>query len=148
MSRTRTLALALLAALPAPALAADLDAAPIHYATAPPHNAVARLQQRIESGEVKLDFDDEHGYLESLLRALNVPESSQVLVFSKTSLQRHRIGPKTPRAVYFNDDIAVGFCLRGDVLELSAADPRLGTAFYTLDQRPAVGGNNKFLLKS
>ena len=63
--------------------------------------------------------------------------SSQVLVFSKTSLQRDRIAPKTPRAIYFNDDVYVGFCLRGDVMEVSAADPKLGTVFYTLDQEPA-----------
>jgi hypothetical protein len=70
---------------------------------------------------------------------LNVPKSSKVLVFSKTSLQRERIRPKTPRAIYFNDDVHVGFCLRGDVLEISAADANLGTAFYTLDQRPDEG---------
>jgi hypothetical protein len=61
-----------------------------------------------------------------------------MLVFSKTSLQRHRIGPKTPRALYFNDDVYVGFCWRGDVLEVSAADPKLGTVFYTLEQEPAA----------
>jgi hypothetical protein len=32
--------------------------------------------------------------------------------------------------------VYVGFCLRGDVLELSAADTKLGTSFYTLDQEP------------
>jgi hypothetical protein len=69
-----------------------------------------------------------------LLKELNVPVSSQVLVFSKTSLQRERICPKTPRAIYFNDDVYVGFCLHGDVMELSAVDPQLGTVFYTLDQ--------------
>jgi hypothetical protein len=58
-----------------------------------------------------------------------------MLVFSKTSLQRHRIAPHTPRAVYFNDDVYVGFCQNGDVLEVSAADPQLGAVFYTLDQR-------------
>ncbi len=67
---------------------------------------------------------------------LDIPESSQVLVFSKTSLQRSRITPKTPRAIYFNDDIYIGFCLRGDVMEVSVADPSLGTVFYTLDQEP------------
>jgi hypothetical protein len=117
------------------ATAADLDAAPIHYSTAPAENAVTRLQKRIENGEIRLDFDDDHGYLRSLLRLLDVPESSQMLVFSKTSLQRQRIGPKTPRALYFNDDVYVGFCLRGDVMEISAVDPQLGTVFYTLDQR-------------
>jgi hypothetical protein len=115
--------------------ATDIDAAPIYYGTAPADNTVTRLQQRLKNGEARLEFDSEHGYLRSLLKALDVPESSQMLVFSKTSLQRQRIAPKTPRAVYFNDDVYVGFCLRGEVMEVSAVDPQLGTVFYTLDQR-------------
>ena len=63
-----------------------------------------------------------------------MPVSSQMLVFSKTSLQRQRISPRHPRALYFNDDVYVGFCQGGDVLEISAVDPQLGTVFYTLDQ--------------
>jgi hypothetical protein len=125
--------LALLSAGHAPA--ADIEAAPINYSTAAADNAVTRLQQRIKNGETRLEFDGEHGYLRSLLKALVVPESSQMLVFSKTSLQRQRIAPKTPRAVYFNDEVYVGFCLRGEVMEVSAVDPQLGTVFYTLDQR-------------
>ena len=77
-----------------------------------------------------------HGYLRSLLKGLEVPESSQVLVFSKTSFQRERISPETPRALYFSDDVMVGFCDRGRVMEISAADEVIGTAFYTIDQTP------------
>jgi hypothetical protein len=120
-----------------PAAASDLDRPPINYAKAPAANVVTRLQERVAAGKARLTFDDDHGYLKSVLRELNVPESSQVLVFSKTSLQRERIGPKTPRAIYFNDDVYVGFCFRGEVMELSAADAGLGTVFYTLDQEPA-----------
>src|SRR5687767_8499285 len=83
-------------------------------ATATPDNPVARLQARLRSGSARLERDEDHGYLRSVLRELDVPESSQMLVFSKTSLQRQRITPKTPRAVYFNDDVYVGFCWRGD----------------------------------
>ena len=127
----------LVIAQPAPLRSEDLDAAPIHYSTAATDNRITRLQQQIDRGERTLRFDRERGgYLRDLLKVLEVPESSQSLVFSKTSLQRHRISPKTPRAVYFNDDVYVGFCLRGDVLEISAVDPQLGTVFYTLDQRP------------
>ena len=114
----------------------DIERDPINYSAATPRNAVTRLQDRIAKGTAKLDFEPEHGYLRSLLRELDVPESSQVLVFSKTSLQRERISPKTPRAIYFNDDVMVGFCLRGRVIEISAADEVVGTAFYTLDQVP------------
>ncbi len=111
----------------------EIDREPINYSTATPRNVVAQLQERLASGAAKLDFEG-HGYLRSLLRELDVPESSQVLVFSKTSLQRDRISPKTPRAIYFNDDVMVGFCVRGRVIEIAAVDDALGTAFYTLDQ--------------
>ena len=50
-------------------------------------------QAKLAAGSETLD-PDEHGYLRSVLAALNVPESSQVLVFSKTSFQRHRITPE------------------------------------------------------
>lgn len=126
----------LLVSFPARADVSDLYQPPINYETAPAENPVTRVQAQITSGQKKLTFDEDRGYLKSFLAALNVPESSQVLVFSKTSLQRSRIGPKTPRAIYFNDDVYVGFCLRGDVLEVSVADTSLGTVFYTLDQQP------------
>ena len=120
----------------ASAAAQDIERDPIRYSAATPRNAVAQLQERLAKGTAKLEFEPEHGYLRSLLRALDVPESSQVLVFSKTSLQRERISPRTPRAIYFNDDVMVGFCNRGRVMEISAADDAIGTAFYTLDQAP------------
>ena len=58
-------------------------------------------------------------------------------MFSKTSLQRHRISPRTPRSLYFNDDVYVGFCQQGEVLEVSAVDSQLGTVFYTVSQQPS-----------
>jgi hypothetical protein len=136
---TRRVLLSLLAAfLPLPAAAADLNLPPIEYEKATPDNAVSRLQRELNAGKLKLTHDDERGYLKATLDALKIPVSSQVFVFSKTSLQRSKITPKTPRALYFNDDVYVGFCLRGDVLEVSVADPALGTVYYTLDQEPAV----------
>lgn len=120
--------------------AEDVDQAPIRYASTTPDDAVTKLRRQLRDGDVALQHDSEHGYLASLLRALDVPLSSQVLVFSKTSLQRARIGPKMPRAVYFNDDVTVGFCRTGTVLEIAASDPQLGTVFYTLDQNPIHGG--------
>jgi len=116
------------------ASAQDIERAPINYSAATPRNAVTQLQERLATGTAKLHFEPEHGYLRSLLRALDIPESSQVLVFSKTSLQRERISPRTPRAIYFNDDVMVGFCRGGQVMEIAAADDLIGTAFYTLDQ--------------
>jgi hypothetical protein len=121
--------------LPLPARAVDLDREPINYGSADPHNAVERLQERLEAGQAKLTYEDGTGYLRSLLSELNVPVSSQMLVFSKTSLQRHRINPRTPRAIYFGDDAYIGFCQKGDLLEVTAVDPQLGSVFYSLDQK-------------
>lgn len=116
----------------------DFEKAPIHYSQARPDNVVSRLQQRIDSGAARPVFEPRLGHARWLLRELHVPESSQVLVFSKTSLQRHRIAPKTPRALYFSDDVYVGYCQHGHVMEISAVDPQLGTVFYTLDQEEAA----------
>jgi hypothetical protein len=110
---------------------------PIEYSRSEPDNSVSKLRSLLERGERQLKHDGKHGYLRDLLKALDVPVESQMLVFSKTSLQRDRITPQTPRAIYFNDDVYVGFCRSGEVLEISAADPRLGAVFYTLDQKKA-----------
>ncbi len=116
--------------------AADWERDPIRYSTAPADNVMNRLAPKLADGTVRLEYTAGTGHLKSLLAALNVPESSQTLVFTKTSLQRHRIGPATPRALYFSDDVYVGFCQKGDVIEVAAPDARLGTAFYTVGQRP------------
>jgi hypothetical protein len=134
----RGLQLLLVAALVTPARAADLEAEPIRYSTATASNAITRLQERLDAGQAQLSYDGQFGYLPSVLRELRIPQSSQMLVFSKTSLQRHRIAPRTPRALYYNDAVYVGFCQRGNVMEVSAADPKLGTVFYTLDQKAAA----------
>lgn len=115
----------------------EFERPPIEYSRSQPDNCISRLQQRMERGEVSLPFDAKFGYLPALLDALGVDRASQMLVFSKTSLQRQRIAPRTPRAIYFNDDAYVGYCQAGDVLEVSVADPQLGAVFYTLAQKPA-----------
>lgn len=121
--------------LPAIDAADEFEATPIEYSRSTPENAVTQLQSRIKRGEVELKYEEDFGYLRSLLQALEIPEESQMLVFSKTSLQRNRIAPETPRAIYFNDDLYLGYCHNGDALEVSVADPKLGAVFYTLDQR-------------
>lgn len=115
--------------------AEDYDEDPIQYSKSEPHNPVQKLAQDLQSGKVRLTRQESTGFLKPLLRELRIPESSQTLVFSKTSLQRHCITPATPRALYFNDDVYVGFCQGGDVLEVAAADPQLGAVFYTLAQK-------------
>lgn len=121
----------------------------IGYRRSGGNDPIARLQQRLDRGEVKLEFDEASGYLSGVLAQLGIPVSSQGLVFSKTSFQLHRIDPHHPRAIYFNDDTYVGWVSGGDVLELGAVDPERGGIFYVLDQtktdRPKFVRNDECL---
>lgn len=110
-----------------------IDDPAIQYGDLPVDDPVARLQNQIDSGKVKLQYTAGVGYLPSLLKNLHVNIDSQLLVFSKTSFQLPKISPWTPRAVFFNDNVAVGSVQHGDVLELAALDPKQGVTFYTLD---------------
>lgn len=112
----------------------DFEKAPINYGTTESKDAVAQLKQRIDAGTIQLEYDTKLGWLPSLLKHLDIDAQSQVLVFSKTSLQLQKISPRTPRAIYFNDDVYVGFCQQGDLLEIAATDPHLGAVFYSIDQ--------------
>jgi hypothetical protein len=106
-----------------------------YYSKAIADGPVAHLQKRIEQGQANLKYDPTCGYLLSILDELNVPKSSQLLVFSKTSSQRERISPKTPRAIYFNHEVYLGWIPGSPTLELSCVDPKLGAVFYTMEQR-------------
>lgn len=108
--------------------------APISYSKSQANDPVAKWITERERSDKSLEFDPKFGYLPSILRELNIPIESQTLVFSKTSLQIRRISPRYPRALYFNDDVYVGYCHRGDVLEIAATDPQLGAVFYSLSQ--------------
>lgn len=112
----------------------SFEGPPINYSNAEVHDPVSELARAVESGETTLKYDDDHGYLRSVLKALDVPVSSQTLVFSKTSMQQAFITPRKPRAVYFNDDVYVGWCQHGKVLEFAATDPKQGATFLTLEQ--------------
>lgn len=125
----------LLACLVAAHVAAqdDIDSPPINYATTETRDAVAQLKDQLDRGEVTLQWDEQHGWLPSVLKLLDVPLTSQTLVFSKTSLQTAKISPRRPRALYFGDDVYVGAVQYGDLIELSAVDPHQGATFYSLD---------------
>ncbi len=110
---------------------------PISYGSTEVNDPVARLISRIESGEIQLEYESSKtGYLRSLLAALDIPLSSQTLVFSKTSMQVHKISPQRPRAIYFNDDVYVGYVQGRGMIELGATDPQQGAIFYGLAQQP------------
>ncbi len=107
------------------------------YATAKSTDDVAILAAKINSGEFKLAYEPNQGYLRSLLDLLHVSKSSQILVFSKTSIQSAYISPQSPRAVYFNDRTYVGWIRGAPNLEFASIDPKIGPIFYTLANEPA-----------
>lgn len=105
------------------------------YREAAFEDAAMRLDRKLAAGTVKLEFREGFGYLPSLLAALDINADSQALVFSKTSFQSQRISPRNPRAIYFNDTVAVGYVPGGEGMEVAALDPNAGTVFYTLENR-------------
>jgi hypothetical protein len=97
-------------------------------------DAAAELQRRLDSGAASLTYEPGRGYVRSLLKNLGIPESSQSLVFSKSSFQLDHISPQNPRALYFNDDIYVGYIPTAPVLEIAAIDPVRGPVFYSMSR--------------
>jgi hypothetical protein len=108
----------------------------IAYATTPPSDPVAELGRRLQDGLATLAYTDGQGYLPALLQSLHVPIASQLVVFSKTSLQAALISPQNPRAIFFNDTVAVAWP-RGGFIEIASRDARQGTMFYVLSQQRA-----------
>jgi hypothetical protein len=106
----------------------------IDYWNAPLADPVSILEKKMQSGEARLAYAPGGlGYLPSLLQNLDINPDSQILVFSKTSFQASKISTKEPRALYFNDNAAIGFVKDGEVSEVVSLDPRQGIIFSTLD---------------
>jgi hypothetical protein len=119
----------------------------IAYSTAPPHNVVADLNAKLQQGVVHFAFDPRSGFLQPALDALQIPVDSQLLVFSRGSLQGKRIGEQNPRALFFNDRVALGWVRGGNALEVAAYDDSNGVVFYTLEQRADAGAPLQFTRK-
>jgi hypothetical protein len=106
----------------------------IQYYQTAPTDSISGIEALMATGELELQAGEDDGYLESLLDALDIGVSSQILVSSKTSLQLALISPDTPRAIYFNDDTYIGWVQGSPLIEVTTVDPNLGAVFYTLDQ--------------
>lgn len=111
------------------------DLQPIGTIT-PAGDAVSRLMERTARGEVRLTQGHGDSYLGSVLAALDVAVDSQLLVFSKTSVQAARISPAQPRAIYFSDDVMVAHVPGTPGIEVVALDAARGPVFYALGERP------------
>jgi hypothetical protein len=94
---------------------------------------VTKLDRDLAAGKTKLEYSPQFGWLPSILKHLDLNIDSQMLVFSKTSFQASKIGPRAPRALFFNDETMVGSVQGGDVLEFASPDLARGFIFYTLD---------------
>ncbi len=105
---------------------------PIRYSDTAP---AAPLGKLLAGG--KLEGLGQVERVRHLLKALSIPEESQILVFSKTSKQNDLITPGTPRALYFSADAYAGY-VPGGMMEVAVHDPLLGVVFYLIDlQNPA-----------
>jgi hypothetical protein len=111
--------------------------APHFYWTNPPSDAFAQWLSKTKTASAVFGVGDEKAQLGVLLKGLGIPESSQLLVYSATSLQSGLILPSNPRAIYFNEESYVGFVPSGR-FEVSAIDPTLGPVFYLV--RPSADG--------
>jgi hypothetical protein len=97
-----------------------------------PENLPNRQQAPFDNAVTRLG-DGKARDLTELLQAFGINTDSQMLVFSKTSFQASKIGPRNPRAIYFNDEVAVGWVRSGEGIEVAAVDPKQGVAFYTFN---------------
>jgi hypothetical protein len=120
-----------------PTLPADSFIIPPHLKQ-PPADPRAALSASLPAGLLQDDATPNYN-LQAVLRTAGVPQASQVLVFSKTSMQNRRISPRSPRAIYFNDDCYIGY-VPGGLIEFADADadPAVGSGFFALDMRQGI----------
>lgn len=73
-----------------------------------------------------------HEILSELLKRWEIPIETQILVYSKTSAQNPHISPETPRAIYYSDDVYLGWVQDGEI-EVASFDPKLGMVFHLIE---------------
>ncbi len=112
--------------------ATDLwDLPPLRYSEANSNDPIARLAAELAKGERKVDGTTPLEKLRFVLKLLEIPEESQILVFSKTSKQNSLIHPGNPRCLFFNENSYVGYVPGGDI-EVITHDPLLGSVYYLI----------------
>lgn len=99
------------------------------YLEKEPQDPFTVIKAELESGSLSYDYEEPLGYLESLLGKLKISKYSQQLVFSTTSLQLSRISPRNPRAIYFTEDLYLGY-VPGGQIEVIGIDPEIGAIPY------------------
>jgi hypothetical protein len=97
------------------------------------HSAISAFNEAMERRGLRPALEPTSGYLRSVLQYFRIPVESQILVFSRSSFQAKLINPENPRAIYFNDDVAIAWVRGSSSIEAAVADPQTGMAFYTLE---------------
>jgi hypothetical protein len=121
--------------------ATDLwDMPPIRYSETASNDPISKLAAEIESGKREIRAMAPLARLRFILNLLEIPEESQILVYSKTSKQNALIHPGNPRCIFFNENAYVGYVPGGDI-EVIAHDPLLGSVFYLIE----AGGGDQAL---
>ena len=108
------------------------DLPPVNYSETAAEDRLARLAEKWSQNPGSVAGHTPLERVRGILAALQVPEASQVLVFSKTSKQNGLIRPDSPRALYFSRDVYCGY-VPGGVMEVVIQDARLGPVFYHID---------------
>lgn len=108
------------------------DLEPIRYSDTMATDRLAGLVKKLEERKAEGQPGQGLKALEFILEYLNVPKESQVLVFSKTSLQISRITPQNPRSLFFSENAYVGY-VPGGAVEVIAHDAVLGPVFYLVE---------------
>ncbi len=110
----------------------EFESAPHHYWTRELNDPLTRIKEDLESGSIQLDRSGDLPFLRSLLEVLEISPETQMLLFSTTSLQLRYINPRNPRALFFNEDVYLGY-IPGGKIEIVSIDPAAGGIYYIFD---------------
>jgi hypothetical protein len=122
----------------------DFDQSPHDYWTAEMNDPMSRLLAEVQRGEKVINEKPGLPLVSRLLRELEIPVESQVLVFSRTSLQRGMVSPQNPRAIFFNEETYLGWMPEGRI-EIASSDPERGSVFFF--QRKLEDGKGKLFVR-
>lgn len=111
----------------------DFELEPHSYRSRELQDPVSLFLEKVDSGGVTVDEPNGKPLVKRLLETFDIPVSSQVLVFTKTSLQRDQVSVENPRALYFNENVYLGW-MPGGRIEIASIDQEVGPVFYF--QRP------------
>ncbi|HAT20229.1 MAG: hypothetical protein VCA40_12680 [Roseibacillus sp.] len=109
------------------------ELAPISYSDTESKDGLALLVADWAAGRKPQPKGEPLEVLKQLLKQLDIPVESQVMVYSRTSKQNNRIRYHNPRVIYYSSDTYLGY-VPGGSFEAASTDPELGPVFYFLDK--------------